>query len=155
MKIIKTLAICAGLLLAVTADVALARPGGGSGGHGGFSGSAHFAGHGAYRGGGWGGPGGWYGAGWVGGLYLDPWWYAGAYPYYAYSGPSGYDAYPGTVVAPASAPVYVGQSANANAPPASPAGDWYYCRSASGYYPYVRSCSQAWERVPAKPPGVQ
>ncbi len=165
MKIIKTLAICAGLLLAVTTDLALARPGGGysdHSGHSGYSGSSHFAGRGAYHGGGWGGNSGWhggggwrggrwYGGGWYGGLYLDPWWYADAYPYYAYSGAIGYDAYPAAVVAPASPPVYVNQSGAA----AAPSGDWYYCQNPAGYYPYVKSCSQAWERVPAKPPGAQ
>jgi hypothetical protein len=32
-----------------------------------------------------------------------------------------------------------------------PAGMWYFCRSAGQYYPYVRSCPEAWEQVPATP----
>jgi hypothetical protein len=30
-------------------------------------------------------------------------------------------------------------------------GMWYFCRSAWQYYPYVRSCPEAWEQVPASP----
>jgi hypothetical protein len=26
---------------------------------------------------------------------------------------------------------------------------WYYCPSAGAYYPYVQSCAEAWEPVPA------
>ncbi len=28
-------------------------------------------------------------------------------------------------------------------------GDWYYCRPAGAYYPYVQVCPAPWERVPA------
>jgi len=38
-----------------------------------------------------------------------------------------------------------------NAPP-PPAQYWYYCESAKGYYPYVTSCPEGWQRVPATPP---
>lgn len=32
-------------------------------------------------------------------------------------------------------------------------GMWYYfCRSGNMYYPYVRSCPEAWELVPTTPP---
>ena len=38
--------------------------------------------------------------------------------------------------------------------PAPQAQNWYYCASAKGYYPYVPSCPEGWEMVPATPPGV-
>jgi len=34
----------------------------------------------------------------------------------------------------------------------SPADYWYFCRSANAYYPYVKACSEGWEKVPVKPP---
>ncbi|HEX8955849.1 MAG TPA: hypothetical protein VF798_06225 [Burkholderiaceae bacterium] len=160
MKAVKTFAFCAGLLLAATADVAAARPGGGFSGHGGFSGG-HSFGHGGYHGsysgsyhgggwgGGWSGHPGWYGnhwhGGWYGGwggVYIDPWWGVGAYSY-----PYPYYSYPDVVVAPA-APVYV----EPNAAAVSPSGSWYYCQDPAGYYPYVKSCNGAWQQVPAQPP---
>jgi hypothetical protein len=32
------------------------------------------------------------------------------------------------------------------------AGYWHYCANPQGYYPYVQSCLQGWQRVPAYPP---
>lgn len=32
---------------------------------------------------------------------------------------------------------------------------WYYCKSENGYYPYVPSCPEDWQRVPVIPPGVR
>ncbi len=29
---------------------------------------------------------------------------------------------------------------------------WHFCRSANGYYPYVPTCPEAWERIPTQPP---
>lgn len=29
---------------------------------------------------------------------------------------------------------------------------WYYCRSAQNYYPYVATCPEGWQKVPATPP---
>jgi hypothetical protein len=26
---------------------------------------------------------------------------------------------------------------------------WYYCPNPSGYYPYVKSCSEPWQHIPA------
>lgn len=34
----------------------------------------------------------------------------------------------------------------------APVGVWYYCASMGQYYPYVRSCPEPWETVPAVPP---
>jgi hypothetical protein len=38
------------------------------------------------------------------------------------------------------------------APQPAPVGVWYFCRSSGQYYPYVRSCPEAWEPVPSVPP---
>ncbi len=54
---------------------------------------------------------------------------------------------PPVVVVPAPPPVYVEQqTAPASSEPTAPAY-WYYCASAKGYYPYVKTCPEAWERV--------
>lgn len=34
-----------------------------------------------------------------------------------------------------------------------PAPTWYYCRAARAYYPYVKTCPEGWQAVPAQPPG--
>jgi hypothetical protein len=94
------------------------------------------------------------------GVFVDPW--PLFYPYgYAY-GPYDYYPYayyPPAVVTQQVAPtVYVQQDTSdpvqqpntASSPAAS--NDWYYCRNPQGYYPYVRSCANGWERVPAQPP---
>ncbi|MHB8744465.1 MAG: hypothetical protein ACYC9L_15270 [Sulfuricaulis sp.] len=60
------------------------------------------------------------------------------YPYPAYQYPS--------VVYTQPYPVYV-----QTAPAPAPQQFWYYCASAKGYYPYVQSCSEAWQPVPTKP----
>ncbi len=85
------------------------------------------------------------------GVFVDPWpvvysglgygYGYGYYPYYAYP--------PVVVTQPAAPTVYVEQNQQTAS---APSGDWYYCRKPAGYYPYVRSCEQAWERVPAQPP---
>lgn len=52
---------------------------------------------------------------------------------------------------PAPPPVYVEQQmAPESAAQAEPAY-WYYCSSAKGYYPYVKTCPEAWERVLPQP----
>ncbi|HSY27880.1 MAG TPA: hypothetical protein VK832_10285, partial [Burkholderiaceae bacterium] len=85
---------------------------------------------------------------------LDGWPYYGYYPYGYYP----YAAYPPVVVTQqAAAPVYMeqGNAAPAQQQSAAPAGqssnDWYYCRDPAGYYPYVRTCANGWQRVPAQP----
>jgi hypothetical protein len=71
------------------------------------------------------------------------------YPYYATP------VYTAPVVVTQPAPqVYIQQGAPAPAPvqQAQPAtNDWFYCRNPAGYYPYVRSCANGWERVPSQP----
>jgi len=90
------------------------------------------------------------------GFYVDPW--AVFYPWAAY--PYGYGYYPYQqviVTQPAAPTVYVerDQQVQPVAPQsAAPvqSSDWYYCRKPEGYYPYVRTCSEGWQRVPAQPP---
>jgi hypothetical protein len=127
-----------------------------SGGVGHYSGGVgHYSG--GYHGGYYGGPHYGYGFG-VGlgvGLAVDALAY-GYYPYGYY--PYGYYPYAAApVVVQQAAPVYMEQGNTAPAQPqsAAPAGqssnDWYYCRDPAGYYPYVRSCANGWQRVPAQP----
>jgi hypothetical protein len=79
---------------------------------------------------------------------------------FGFWGPSYYSpyyyAYPPMVVpAPAvapyapAAPVYVEPDAvPAPAPAAPPVNNWWYwCASAQGYYPYVATCPEGWQRV--------
>jgi hypothetical protein len=88
------------------------------------------------------------------GVVFDPWpgYYPGwgYYPYYAYQ--------PVVVTQPAAPTIYIEQSQQPQQPQQAapaPAGDWYYCRKPAGYYPYVRNCEKAWERVPSQPPAQQ
>jgi hypothetical protein len=91
------------------------------------------------------------------GVYVDPW--AVFYPWATYPYGYGYYGYPQVVVTQPAAPtVYVEreqQPAPQTVAPAQQSSDWYYCRKPQGYYPYVRSCSEAWQRVPAQPPVQQ
>ena len=67
------------------------------------------------------------------------WWWAGPDFWYYYPAPA-YYAYP--------------PAADYIAPPGpAPQANWYYCDSAKGYYPYVRSCASGWRSVPANPEG--
>jgi len=77
--------------------------------------------------------------------------YYGGVPYYYANDvyyvqqPSGYE-----VVAPPAEGPTVAQ-APSTAPAPAP-GNWYYCDSAKGYYPYVQQCPEGWRSVPASPP---
>lgn len=70
-----------------------------------------------------------------------PFWYPP--PYYP----------PQVVVVPqAPPPVYVEQNEPAaNAATAPAQAYWYYCQSAKGYYPYVKECPEAWQKVLPQP----
>lgn len=91
-------------------------------------------------------------------LYYGPRYYAPA-PYYyppAYYYPA--PAYYPPVVRPAPQ-TYIEQSPNEVALPPAPQassspsqGWWYYCAGSKSYYPYVKSCAGAWERVSPTPP---
>lgn len=101
---------------------------------------AHFHEHdwGVWRGGRW-------NHGWHNGVY-GWWWFAGGlwYPYPApiYPYPSPWEP-PVVVTTP-------GVAANVSPPPPA-TRYWYFCRPSNAYYPYVSSCAQAWEQVPAQP----
>jgi hypothetical protein len=83
------------------------------------------------------GPGYW---GWPG-YWGAPYW--GGY----YGG--GY--YPGPTTVYTEPRVYVERDEAAPAP--NGGGQWWYwCQSAKGYYPYVASCSEGWQRVSPQPP---
>jgi len=93
--------------------------------------------------------------------------YAGGRPYY-YANDVYYSEAPGgagyAVVAPPigaepataqSVPPPANSPQPAQAPgsaPSSTSGNWYYCESAKGYYPYVAECREGWRQVPASPP---
>ncbi|WP_147375749.1 hypothetical protein [Noviherbaspirillum cavernae] len=75
-------------------------------------------------------------------------------PYYAYP-------YPQAVVIQSSPPLFIEQGyvdqasveQDGNAAPqtqAPPVSFWFYCNNPKGYYPNVKSCSQAWLTVPAQ-----
>lgn len=79
---------------------------------------------------------------------------------YYVQGPGGYlvAEAPPEAIAPQQPPpamAYPPQAGAAPGPsaPAQPApGNWYYCESAKGYYPYVPECREGWRTVPAAPP---
>ena len=110
------------------------------GGHVGHGGHSHFKGHHHHGhhhsttfvgvGFGFAYPWSWYG------YYPPPYYYPGYY-------------YPQPVAYPAEPVRYVEQSAPAQT---EPAGWWYYCETSRTYYPYVKECSNGWQRVPALPP---
>lgn len=78
------------------------------------------------------------------------------YPPYVYSPP--------IVIERSAPPIYIEQTpaviptptpAPAPAPMASPPPEtfWYYCATAQGYYPYVKTCPSGWQKVAPRPPG--
>jgi hypothetical protein len=71
------------------------------------------------------------------GPWWGPWWdpgWANPYAYYPFNQSYVY-AYPAVPAPIAPPPTY-----------------WYYCRAKKAYYPYVSSCPEAWQPVPANPP---
>lgn len=52
---------------------------------------------------------------------------------------------------PPQPPVVIVRSPSAMAAPPAP-GYWYFCASSGMYYPYVSTCPEAWQTVPATPP---
>jgi len=109
--------------------------------------------------GGWGGHGGW-GWGWglgvgvgVGALLSWPGYYYpyASYPYPYYAPP----IQPVTVIQQAPVAQSAVAPSTTTAVAAGSAPSYYYCNSPKGYYPYVRSCKNAWQMIPATPPGAQ
>jgi len=75
------------------------------------------------------------------------WWWIVAGTWYFY--PTPIYPYPNPYVPPVVVNTYP------TTPPATgpaPTDYWYYCRSAKSYYPYVATCPEGWEKVPATPP---
>jgi hypothetical protein len=68
-------------------------------------------------------------------------------PYYP--PPYGYAPAAGRFVPPA---VYIERKDTAQPATESQANYWHYCRSAEGYYPYVKECPDGWEQVAPTPP---
>lgn len=96
----------------------------------------------------WGGPGYW-GPGYWGPGYWGP-----GYGY-GYAGP-GYWGPPAVVYAPTPEPrVWVENDPAPTTPTPAPSSStdpnaqqwWYWCVSSRGYYPYVNSCAEGWQRV--------
>ena len=80
----------------------------------------------------------------IGGPVWGPVWYPP--PYY----------YPPQVIVvpPAQPTVYIEQQQQEAEPAAPTAGAhqyWYFCKSAKGYYPYVKECPEAWQKVLPQP----
>ena len=91
----------------------------------------------------------WHGGAHVG-VYLGIPLYA-PYPPYYYAPPPYYYAPPAVVYAtPPAPPVYVERG---EVPAAAPS-DWYYCPDSKSYYPYVKTCPSAWQRVAPHPPSA-
>ena len=102
--------------------------------------------HGYYRGGYWGGPRVTFG------FYGGPYWWGPGYYGPGWGYPYGYAA-PPVVVVPSEPRVYVERD---GAPATGQSQQWWYwCASAKGYYPYVSTCSEGWQRVAPQPPAAQ
>lgn len=100
---------------------------------------------------------------WGGPRYWGPGYWGGSYwgPGYGYWGP------PAVVVIPQEPQVWVENdrapaASSTPTPPVAPSTNanapqwWYWCASANGYYPYVSSCAEGWQRVtPQAPQGAR
>jgi len=85
------------------------------------------------------------------GVYVgDPWVYSPYYPYPVYS-PRIYAPPLAPVIVSPPPTVYVEQPAVSAAVPTLDAGFWYYCKEAQAYYPYVKQCAGAWQKVAPQP----
>ena len=123
-----------------------------AGGRGGFHhGGHHHHHHGHFSFGFWGGP--FWGPGYWGPGYWGPgYWGSG----WGYAGP------PAVVYAPAAEPRVWVENDPAPATPAPATNTnpnapqwWYWCASSRGYYPYVASCAEGWQRVAPQPQGAR
>jgi hypothetical protein len=87
------------------------------------------------------------------GLVIGPMWGPWYYPPPAYYYPPYYS--PVIVERPQ---VYIEQQPALAAPPPAasapaPTNYWYYCAASKGYYPYVKTCRDGWQKVAPQPPG--
>jgi len=88
----------------------------------------------------------------------QPYYYANDTYYASVDGGAGYAVVaPPTGAEPATAPpappsASSPQPGQATGSAPAPGGNWYYCDSAKGYYPYVSECREGWRPVPAVPP---
>lgn len=78
------------------------------------------------------------------GVYFGPMWSPWYYPPPYYYEPRV------VVVPPSPPPVYIEQS-DTTAEPSTAQQYWYYCKSAKGYYPYVKECPDGWQKVMPEP----
>jgi len=82
------------------------------------------------------------------------WWWVAAGVWYFYPAPV-YpypDPYTPPVVVIDQPPRVVAPQPIVQAQPQQMPQTWYYCSSAKGYYPYVPSCPEGWQTVPAQAP---
>lgn len=79
------------------------------------------------------------------GVYFGPVWGPG-WGWY----PPPYYSQPQVIVVPPP-PVYIEQQDSAAGPAAAGQQYWYYCKSAKGYYPYVKECPNGWQKVLPQP----
>src|SRR6266481_7094396 len=88
----------------------------------------------------------WRGGGWRHGWHDGRfgWWWLAAGTWYFYSFPI--YPYPDPYIPPV-----VVVNPPLETVPAPPVQYWYFCAAANGYYPYVPSCPEGWETVPASP----
>lgn len=78
------------------------------------------------------------------GVYVGPYWSPWFYP------PPYYQ--PQVIVVPQPPPpVYVEQTEAPAEPAAGGQQYWYYCGATKAYYPYVKECSEAWQKVLPQP----
>lgn len=139
-------AVLGAIMFALTVPTAMAD------GHYNRSHEDHYRGHSGYYGrhGGYHGSYGndrWREGHWVHGLHDGGWgwWWVLADGWYFYPQP----IYPYPAYVP---PVVVQPEPRTTVPQPSTAY-WYYCGSSHAYYPYVKSCSSGWQRVPTTPSG--
>lgn len=148
----RTLVAAAAVAVGLMAVAESASAGGGRYGYG-HGGHHH---HGArFSFGFWGGP--FWGPGYWGPGYWGPGYWGSSYwgPGYSYS--------PAVVYAPAEPRVWV-EGEQSSATPVPPVTSntnpnaqqwWYWCASSHGYYPYVSTCAEGWQRVAPQPQGAR
>jgi hypothetical protein len=79
------------------------------------------------------------------GVYLGPTWGPGwGYPPPYYYPPQV------VVVPPSQPPVYIERQDEA-VPHSEAQQYWYFCKSAKGYYPYIKECPEGWHKVLPQP----